>query len=75
MEESAEGPVLKVRVRAVADKGEANRAVEAVVAHWLGVTKGCVSVVSGGKSRLKKLKVSGESDALETLIRERLAAH
>ena len=43
--DSAEGPALKVRVRAVADKGEANRAVEAVVAEWLGVAR--TSVASG----------------------------
>jgi uncharacterized protein YggU (UPF0235/DUF167 family) len=70
--ESAEGPALKVRVRAVADKGEANRAVEAVVAEWLGVPKTSVSLAAGGKSRLKTLDVAGEPLALERLMRARL---
>jgi uncharacterized protein len=72
--DSAEGPALKVRVRAVADKGEANRAVEAVVAAWLGVSKGSVSVGAGAKSRLKMLDVAGEPVALERLMRARLGA-
>jgi uncharacterized protein len=72
--ESAEGPALKVRVRAVADKGEANRAVEAVVAEWLGVPKSSVRLGAGGKSRLKTLDVAGEPVALERLMRARLGA-
>jgi uncharacterized protein len=71
---SADGPALKVRVRAVADKGEANRAVEGVVAEWLGVPKTSVSLGAGGKSRLKTLDVAGEPLALERLLRARLSA-
>lgn len=70
--ESAEGPALQVRVRAVADKGEANRAVEGVVAEWLGIPKTSVSLGAGGKSRLKTLDVAGEPLALERLMRARL---
>ena len=72
MTASAEGPALKVRVRAVADKGEANRAVEVVVAEWLGVPKTSVSLGAGSKSRLKTLDVAGEPCALERLVRARL---
>lgn len=57
---TAQGPALAVRVRAPADKGEANRAVEAVVADWLAVPKSSVSVAQGGKSRLKTVAVEGE---------------
>ena len=70
--ESPDGPALKVRVRAVADKGEANRAVEAVVAEWLGVARTSVSLGAGGESRLKTLDVAGEPLALERLMRVRL---
>jgi len=70
--ESAEGPALQVRVRAVADKGEANRAVQAVMADWLGVPRTSVSLAAGGKSRLKTLDVVGEPLALERLMRMRL---
>jgi uncharacterized protein len=66
------GPALKVRVRAVADKGQANRAVEAVVADWLGVPKRSVSLASGGKARIKTLEVAGDPPALERLLRARL---
>ena len=71
--DSPDGPALKVRVRAVADKGEANRAVEAVVAEWLGVARTSVSLGAGGKSRLKTLDVAGEPLALERLMRVRLS--
>ena len=70
--DGAAGAALKVRVRAVADKGEANRAVEAVVADWLGVPKRSVSVASGGKARIKTLEIAGDPPALERLLRARL---
>jgi uncharacterized protein len=69
--DSAEGPALKTRVRAIADKGEANRAAEAVVAEWLGVARTSVSLAAGGKSRLKTLEVAGDPAALERLLRAR----
>jgi len=70
--DSAEGQALKVRVRAVAEDGRANRAVEAVVAEWLGIAKGRVSVVMGGKFRIKTLEICGEPAELEKLLRARL---
>jgi uncharacterized protein YggU (UPF0235/DUF167 family) len=71
--ETAQGPALAVRVRAVADKGEANRAVEAVVAQWLGVAKRSVAVAAGGKSRVKTLAIAGQPVRLAALIETRLA--
>jgi uncharacterized protein YggU (UPF0235/DUF167 family) len=64
---TAQGSALTVRVRAVAEKGEANRAVEVVVAGWLGVPKSSVAVTAGGKSRLKTVLVTGEPDRLAAL--------
>jgi uncharacterized protein YggU (UPF0235/DUF167 family) len=72
MSQGADGPALQVRVRAVADKGAANRAVEAVVAEWLGVARSSVSLGAGGKSRLKTLDVAGDPHALDRLMRARL---
>ncbi|TMJ72363.1 MAG: hypothetical protein E6G91_10750 [Alphaproteobacteria bacterium] len=66
--ETAQGPALTVRVRAVAEKGEANRAVEMVVAGWLGVPKSSVAVTAGGKSRLKTVLVTGQPDRLAALV-------
>ena len=71
--ETVEGPALKVRVRAVAEDGKANRAVEQVLAQWLGVAKTRVAVASGDTSRVKTLFVSGETAALESLLSKRLA--
>jgi uncharacterized protein len=73
MVETAEGPALKVRVRAVAEDGEANRSVAGVVAEWLGVAKGHVSIAHGGKSRVKTLAIAGRPTELRSLLVRRLA--
>src|SRR5262245_33921305 len=72
--ETADGPALKVRVRAVAEDGQANRSVESVVARWLGVAKTRVTVAQGGKSRVKTLDIEGGPGELEVLIAARIAA-
>jgi uncharacterized protein (TIGR00251 family) len=72
IEETPDGPLLKVRVRAVAEDGEANRAVAKVVAQWLGVPKSRVEVTAGGKSRFKTLTVAGDAAELERLLAGRL---
>ncbi len=71
---TAEGPALKVRVRAVAEDGAANRSVESVVAQLLGLAKTRVAVTHGGKSRVKTLTIDGEPGELEALIAARTAA-
>jgi uncharacterized protein len=73
--ETADGVALKVRVRAVAEQGKANAAVENVVAQWLGIAKSLVRVAQGsGKSRIKTIDISGAPGELEALITTRLAA-
>jgi len=67
MVETARGPALVVRVRAPAEKGEANRAVERAVAAWLDVPRSTVTVAAGGKSRLKTVAVTGDPDKLMAL--------
>jgi uncharacterized protein len=66
--ETAQGSALTVRVRAVPEKGEANRAVETAVAVWLGVPKSSVAVTAGSKSRLKTVLVAGEPARLAALV-------
>src|SRR5258707_4025192 len=51
--------VVKVRVRAIADGGEANRAVTELLAKALGVPKAKVRILSGTTSRLKQIAVDG----------------
>ena len=70
---SAEGQALAARVRAVPAEGEANAAVEKLIARWLDVPKSTVRVTAGGKSRIKSLTISGETDCLEQRLRAKLA--
>jgi uncharacterized protein len=69
--------VVKVRVRAIAEGGEANRAVVELLAKVLGVPKGKVRVLSGTTSRLKQIAVEGDparlGDALRKLTTTKLA--
>jgi hypothetical protein len=67
-------PVVKVRVRAVADGGEANRAVMAVLAKALGVRKIDVRILAGATSRLKQVAVDGDPVQLGDALRELTAA-
>ncbi|MGY3236833.1 MULTISPECIES: DUF167 domain-containing protein [unclassified Bradyrhizobium] len=62
--------VLKVRVRAIADAGEANRAVLALLAKSLGVPKASVSLLSGTTSRLKQVAVAGDPAGLTEALRK-----
>jgi uncharacterized protein len=65
---------MKVRVRAVADGGEANRAVTELIAKALGVRKAKVRIVSGATSRLKQIAVDGDPAKLGDALRKLAAA-
>ncbi len=64
---------LKVRVRAVAEKNKANRALEKLVAKQLRIGKTAVRVISGDTSRTKIIRIDGDPDTLvqglEALVR------
>jgi uncharacterized protein (TIGR00251 family) len=62
--------VVKVRVRAIAEGGEANRAVMELLAKALGVPKGKVRVLSGTTSRLKQIAVDGDPQKLGEALRK-----
>ena len=66
--------VLKVRVRAVAEGGEANRAVTELLADTLGVPKARVRIVSGETSRLKQVAVDGDPQKLGQALRALVSA-
>jgi uncharacterized protein (TIGR00251 family) len=66
--------VVKVRVRAIADGGEANRAVTELVAKALGVPKAKVRILSGTTSRLKQIAVDGDPAKLGESLRKLTAA-
>src|SRR6188508_3185786 len=66
--------VVKVRVRAIAEGGEANRAVTELLARALGVPKRCVRVLSGTTSRQKQVAVDGDPTKLGDALRKLTAA-
>jgi len=74
LEVTPQGPALKVRVRAVPDKGAANTAVVDTVARWLGVPKSTVSLASGSTSRVRSLAIVGDGTALAAQLGRRMGA-
>src|SRR6202165_4398381 len=67
--------VVKVRIRAVAEGGQANRAVTELLAKALGVPKGKVRILSGATSRLKQIAVDGDPAALGESLRKAVAGN
>jgi uncharacterized protein len=66
------GLVLKIKVRAAPDKGEANAAVVALLAKWLSEPKARLKVAAGAKARLKQVVVEGDPPALMAKLAARL---
>jgi uncharacterized protein len=52
--------VLRVRVRAVPDKGKANKALVALLAKTLKQPKSGFKIISGQTARLKSIAITGE---------------
>lgn len=67
-------PVVKVRVRAIADGGEANRAVTELLARAVGVPKRNVRLLSGATSRQKQIAIDGDPKQLGEALRRLVAA-
>jgi uncharacterized protein YggU (UPF0235/DUF167 family) len=65
---------VKVRVRAIAEGGEANRAVTELLARELGVRKSDVRLQSGVTSRLKQIAVDGDPQRLGERLRHLVTA-
>jgi uncharacterized protein len=61
--------VVKVRVRAIAESGEANKAVTELLARALRVPKASVKILSGATSRLKQVAVDGDPKSLGDTMR------
>lgn len=72
--DTAQGPALRVRVRAVPDRGEANRSVERVLADWLDVPRTSVTIVAGTASRRKQVAVAGDPEIIERTMKAKLTA-
>jgi uncharacterized protein (TIGR00251 family) len=60
--ETADGLAhLGVRVRAVPEKGKANKALIAVLSQFLGLPKRDIDVIRGTTSRLKTVRVTADA--------------
>jgi uncharacterized protein len=66
--------VLRLRVRAIAEGGEANRAVTELFAKILGAPRARVRIVSGTTSRLKQIAIDGDPRKLGEALRKLTAA-
>ena len=73
VEETAEGPAIKARVRAVPADGAANAALMRLLADWLGMPKSSVGLAHGGKSRVKSVEITGNVEEIEARLAARLA--
>ena len=71
---TAEGAAFLARVRSAPADGEANAALEKLVARWLDVPKSTVRLTHGAKSRVKSLTIRGDSGCLEQRLRAKLEA-
>ncbi|MEO5323769.1 DUF167 family protein [Mesorhizobium sp. CC13] len=65
---------LTARVRAVPENGAANTALEKLLAAELGLPKKSVSLVAGGTSRLKTVRILGPAGEIAGKL-ARLAPH
>jgi uncharacterized protein YggU (UPF0235/DUF167 family) len=58
-EDASGRPLLKVRVSAPPVEGEANAALEKLLAKALGLPKSAVTVAAGQTARIKQLEIRG----------------
>ncbi|MGV3651010.1 MAG: DUF167 family protein [Devosia sp.] len=56
--------VLRVRVRAVPDRGRANAAVLSLLADRLGLPRTSLAIVSGETARIKHVAITGDPSVL-----------
>src|ERR1700674_2714408 len=66
--------VVKVRVRAIAEGGEAHRAVTELIAKALGVPKARVKILSRTTSRHRQIAIDGDPKMLGEALRKLTAA-
>jgi uncharacterized protein (TIGR00251 family) len=72
IEEYDGAPVLKARVRAVPEDGKANTALEKLISKWIGLPHTNVSVEKGQTSRLKQVRLIGDAETLDVVVRSRV---
>ena len=55
-----EAGVLKIRLTATPEKGEANKALIDVLSKHFGVSKKCIIILSGHTARLKRVQIDNK---------------
>ena len=60
---------LAVRVRAVAEKGKANGALEKLIAAALDLPRSAVVISAGATQRLKTLRIEGDAEEIAERLR------
>lgn len=69
VEQTADGRChLAARVRAVPEKGEANAALEKLLAAEFDIPRKSIKVVAGSTSRLKTIRITGNTGELAKLM-------
>lgn len=64
---------LKARVRALPEKGAANKALIKLLAKALGLARSDLEVAAGAKDRNKTVRIAGWPDDIARLLEERFA--
>jgi uncharacterized protein YggU (UPF0235/DUF167 family) len=63
------GPLLKVNVAAVAEKGKANECLTEYLAGLLGIRKNAITILSGRTSPVKQIRAAGiTADTLRQIL-------
>lgn len=68
--ETAEGPAIRMKVRAAPTDNEANEAVIRLVARITNRPPSSVAILAGATSRIKTLAVSGNPDEVERALKD-----
>lgn len=63
---------LKARVRALPEKGEANKALIRLLAKTLGMARRDLDVTAGAKDRNKTVRIAGNPEDIARVLNERL---
>ncbi|EEA93945.1 DUF167 family protein [Pseudovibrio sp. JE062] len=66
-------PLVLAKVRAVPEKGAANKAVAALFAKALSVPKSSAELIAGSTARIKTLRVLGEPQDLAKRLEDHLS--
>lgn len=72
-EGSEDSSHLKIKIRAVPEKGKANKALCMFLAKSLGLPKSSFAVISGSTSRLKTVQITGDGVLIEKKLKDLLA--